>query len=263
MLALRLDVFLIAAIGSIEMVGQYNAAFRFIDLGVAVIITVLMPLLTVFTQLAKTNREALFTAFHAMQRFILTSTLAIAVLTPTLSPTVIQILYGQEFAPAAVVLDLLAWKFQITFCNLLMFALLMAVGSITFTWWNSLLALVLNLLLNYLLIPVLGLRGAGAAAILSEIVQGAVILLFLYRTVGSAFVPRWLPRVLIPAAASAVVVHLPVAVDPLWLAIPAAAVFLGGLALTGGLPGNPLRAIASAEAAGRQQANTIPASPAT
>lgn len=263
MLAVRLDLFLIAAIGGIAMVGQFNASFRFVELGIAVIITVLTPLLAVFAHLSKTNRSALYGAFHAMQHFILTWTLAVAVLTPTLSPTVILILYGPEFAPAAAVLDLLAWKFHINFMSLLLFALMMTVGSITFAWWNALLALVLNLLLNYLLIPVLGIKGAGVAAVLSEISQASVTVWFLYRAIGPVFIPRWLPRVLGPAIASAIVVHLPVAVDPLWLAVPAAAVFLIGLFVTGGLPGNPLKAIASAEAAGHQHGDAIQASPAT
>ncbi len=263
MLAVRLDLFVIAALGGIAMVGQFNASFRFLELGAAVIITVLTPLLAVFAHLAKTNRTALFAAFHAMQKFIATWALGAAILAPTLSPTVILILYGPEFAPTAAVLDMLAWKFAINFCSLLMFALTMTVGSITFAWWNALLALVLNLVLNYLLIPLFGIQGAGIAAVLSEISQASVTVWFLYRAVGLAFVPRWLPRALGPAIASAIVVHLPVAVDPIWLFLPAGAVYVIGLLVTGGLPGNPLKAIASAEAAGPHKADAIQVSPAT
>lgn len=249
MLAVRLDVFLVASLGSVAMVGQYNAAFRFIDLGVAVMITVLMPLVSVFAHLQAVERGALVAAFQAMLRFIATWCTAMAVLAPTVTPLIVHILYGPAFSDTAAVLDLLAWKFQIAFCNLLCFALLMTVSSITFTWWNTLQALVLNLALNALMIPPLGIQGSGIAAILSEISQTVVNVWFLYRAMNNVFDLRWWPRLIAAALAAAVVVHLPTGHDPLWLFVPAALVFVAVMHLMGGLPGNPLAAIKRAERA--------------
>lgn len=248
MLAIRLDVFLVASLGSVTMVGQYNAAFRFIDLGVAVMVTVLMPLLTVFAHLVATNRSALVSTFQAMLRFIAMWCTVLAVVAPTVSPLIVRVLYGEAFAPTAPVLDLLAWKFEIAFCNLLCFALLMTVASIRFTWWNTLQALLLNLALNVLMIPSLGIVGSGIASIASELSQTAVDVWFLARAMGNIFDLLWWRRLAVATVAAAVVVHLPLEVDPLWLLLPGLAVFGGVMQVTGGLPSIPLAAIRSAEA---------------
>jgi O-antigen/teichoic acid export membrane protein len=184
-----------------------------------------------------------------MMRFIATWCTALAVLAPTISGLVVNILYGDAFGPAAPVLNLLAWKFQIAFCNLLCFALLMTVGSIRFTWWNTLQALVLNLALNTVLIPSMGIEGSGIASILSELSQTVVDVWFLSRAMGNIFDMRWWRRLAGAAVAAAVVVHLPLNVDPLWLLLPGLIVFVGMMHLTGGLPGNPLAAIRLAETA--------------
>jgi O-antigen/teichoic acid export membrane protein len=248
-LSTRLDVFLVASLGSTAMVGQYNAAFRFIDLGIAVVITVLMPLVTVFANLATHNRAALVTAFQAMMRFLATWCTALAVLAPTLSPLVVHVLYGAAFEPTIPVLNLLAWKFQIAFCNLLCFAVLMTVTSIRFAWWNALLALVLNLCLNALLIPSLGIVGSGIASIASELSQTVIDIWFLARAMGNIFELHWWRRLIVAALAATIVVHLPVPLAPIWMFLPALLVFIGTMHLTCGLPGNPVTEIRRAEAA--------------
>jgi O-antigen/teichoic acid export membrane protein len=246
MLAVRLDVYLVAHLGSVAMVGQYNAAFRFIDLGVAVMITVLMPLVTVFAHLGLSNRAALVSAFQAMMRFITMWCTAMAVLAPTVTPLIVRVLYGEAFVATAPVLDLLAWKFQIAFCNLLCFALLMTIGSIWFSWWNSLLALLLNLALNALMIPSLGIIGSGIASIASELSQAVIDIWFLARAMGNIFDLRWWSRLVAASLAAAAVTHLPTP-DPLWLLPPALAVFGAVIYVTGGLPCNPLNVVRSAE----------------
>jgi O-antigen/teichoic acid export membrane protein len=172
-----------------------------------------------------------------------------AVLAPSVTPLVVRVLYGPAFTDTAPVLDLLAWKFLIAFCDLLCFALLMTVGSIQFTWWNTLLALLLNLALNALMIPSLGILGSGIAAILSELSQTVVVVWFLARAMGNVFDLRWWPRLIGAAAAAAVAVHLPLGLDPLWLFAPGALVFIGAMHWGGGLPGNPLAAVRLAEGA--------------
>jgi O-antigen/teichoic acid export membrane protein len=203
----------------------------------------------VFAHLAAADRRGLVEAFQAMLRFIATWCTAIAVLAPTVTPLIVRILYGPAFVDTAPVLNLLAWKFQIAFCDLLCFALLMTVGSIQFTWWNTLLALVLNLALNALMIPSLGILGSGIAAILSELSQTVVNVWFLARAMGQVFDLRWWPRLVGAAAAAAAIVHLPLPLplDPLWLLAPAALVFVAVMHRSGGLPGNPLLAIRRAE----------------
>lgn len=251
MLTARLDVFLLAAYGTTAMVGQYNAAFRFADLGMAVVITVLTPLVSVFAGLAAADRRSLLRAFEAMMRFVATWATATAVLAPAATPIVVRLLYGPAYAAAAPVLDILAWKFQVAFINMLMFAALMTIASIRFTWWNSALALLVNVAMNLLLIPRLGIMGAGLASLASELVQTAVDLAFLLAAVGHVVTAAWWKRLLLATLCAAVVVHAPLGIDRIWLAGPAALAFFGVLRLLRALPANPLRAVQAETAIAR------------
>lgn len=258
MLTARFDVFLVEALGTSAMVGQYNAAFRFIDLGLAVVITVLTPLVSVFAGLAAADRRALLRAFDAMMRFVAMWSTAIAVLAPTLTPLVIQILYGPRFAVAVPVLNILAWKFQVAFINLLMFCTLMTVASIRFTWWNSALALAVNIGANLLLIPRFGILGAGIASLASELVQTAIDLAFLLAALGQVFVIGWWTRLAVASLCASAVVYAPIDADRIWLLLPAALVFFGLMRLMRAIPGNPLPVV-HAEAAIIQTAQAAPA----
>ena len=258
MLTARLDVFMLEALGSTTMVGQYNAAFKFVDLGMAVIVTALTPLVSIFAGLATANRDALRRAFRAMLHFIATYSTAIAVLTPTLSPLVVRVVYGPDYEAAAGTLDVLAWKFWAAFINLLMFATLMTVGSIRFNWWNSALALVVNVSANFLLIPALGILGAGISSLVSELVQMAVVLLFLRAALGSAFDVDWWVRLLGASVCSSALVHAPVDIDRIWLLAPAAFAFLGIMYALKAIPANPMRAV---QAEVERTPPTVPAPP--
>ena len=252
MLTARVDVFLIEVLGTSAMVGQYNAAFRFVDLGMAVVITVLTPLLTVLTRLAFADRASLGRAFDAMMCFVATGATAIAVLAPTLTAVVLKLVYGPQFEIAAPTLNVLAWKFQVAFINLLMFATLMTVASIRFTWWTSALALCANVIANIVLIPQLGILGAGVASLASELVQTGVDLVFVIAALGRVLTAGWWKKLAFVSLCASAVVHAPIGLDRIWLLAPAALVFFGLLYIMKAIPSNPLRVVQAEVSASTQ-----------
>jgi O-antigen/teichoic acid export membrane protein len=240
-LATRVDLFIVARLGSDTMAGQYNAAFRFLDVGAAVIVTVLSPLLTVFVAMAQTDRAALVVAFQSMLRLVATVMVFGALLATGLAGPVMVLVYGAAYASAAAALALLAWKLAAAFVSLLCFALVMATASIRYTVWNSALALGLTVGADLLLVPRLGVTGAAGGTLLGECAQMAVNLFAVSRVMPAALQTGWWGRFALAALPALGVALAPTTMlaAPL-LGTLGAALFLLLLALLRGLPGNPL-----------------------
>lgn len=244
-LTTRADVFFLAALRSTADVGVYNAAFRFLDLGMAVIITVTAPLLPIFAKLAGSDRPELERVFRSLTAFVATWCLLLAVVAPLISPLVIQLCYGTAYAAAADILDLLAWRFFLALMNVWFLGLLMNLRSIRFVSWNSALAMVVNLGLNFVLIPDLGGVGAGLSGIASEATQVLVQVGILLRMGGRRYLsPRLWVTLLLAAGAAGSLVHLPTGLASGWVLLAATALFVLIVRLGGKLPENPLRRLA-------------------
>ena len=253
-LATRIDIFVIAEVGTEAMVGLYGAAFRFMDLGAAVIITVLAPLLAIFAAL-KAEPGRLLAGFHAMLRLIASASIACGILAIGLAGPVMTLVYGADYAPASTALALLAWKFVVAFVNLTVFALVLTCAPIGYLVWNMAASMVVTGGLAALLVPHHGIAGAAFAALVAELGQLAVNLYMARRAQPAAIELGWWARVLTATSAGLVVALLPWAgtsdLGGVATAVAGALVFVALLTLFRALPVNPLPALA---VPGRQNA---------
>lgn len=238
MLTLRLDVPLIEWLGGSAAVGLYNAAFRFFDLGVAVVVTLQTPLVPLLARLAAVDRVRLALVCRSLMGWTAALGVAGTLLTACLGPTVLELLFGLPYRSAGAVLALLAAKLTLATLNLLLVLCLMVVAPIGRLWISSAAALATNLALNLLLIPMLGATGAGLAALACELPQLAITALFVRSAHFGIFdcVP-W-PRVGSAVLAGTVAAALPG--SPLLRALLAVGVFAGALRVLRIWPANPL-----------------------
>ena len=248
LVSVRADVFLLAELRNTTEMGMYNAAFRFLDLGMAVVVTAMTPLLPILTRLAETNRQQLAQVFRSLTAFVATWCLLLAVVTPILSPLIIRLCYGEAYLAAADVLNLMVWRFFLAFINFLFLGLLTSLRTIDFFSWSSALAMVVNIGLNLLLIPPLGGVGAGWSGIASETSQVLVEVLILLRIGGSQFLsPRlWITLSLAGSISIGILQFLGDA-EPGWLLLAATSSFILIIRLFGKLPESPLRYLATAK----------------
>jgi len=248
-LATRIDIFVIAEVGTEAMVGLYGAAYRFMDLGAAVIITVLAPLLAVFAAL-KAEPKRLLAGFHAMLRLIASTSIACGILAIGLAAPVMTLVYGADYAPASTALALLAWKFVLAFVNMTLFALVLTCAPIGYSVWNMAASVVVTGGLAALLVPDHGIAGAAFAALMAELGQLAVNLYMARRARLGAVELGWWARVLAATSAGLGVALLPWAgageLANVVTAIAGTLVFAALLAMLRALPVNPLPALAIA-----------------
>jgi O-antigen/teichoic acid export membrane protein len=244
-LASRIDLFIVAEVGTPQMLGLYGAAGRFLDLGVAVVVTVLTPLMAIFASLAS-DRERLLLGFDAMIRFIATVSVVGGLLAIGFAAPVLTLVYGDAFAPASGTLALFGWRIGLAFVNLTVFALVLSVAPIGYSVWNMMVALLVTAALSWLLVPWIGIEGAALATLVSEGLQLTVNLVMARRAIGRGLEPAWWRRFLLAALPAILVCFVPLP-GPV-AALIAVALFLGLLTLLRALPVNPLPALTVAQA---------------
>lgn len=240
-LAQRVDVLILAALGGVAAAGQYNAAYRFLDIGLAMLVTVLAPLLSVFAALAARSPDRLRAGFRAMMRPIAVAGLLVGLLAIPLAEPVLRLVYGAAFAPASTALILLAWKLAAAAVSLLAFVLVMTTGSIGYTVWSSAAALVIIVVLNGLLAPRLGATGAAIASLAAEVLQLVVNLVMVARAMPGVLERGWWARFAAAAIPAFLLALTPQAGLPLPVqAVLPAGLFLALLFALRALPRNPI-----------------------
>ncbi|WP_431284856.1 oligosaccharide flippase family protein [Humitalea sp. 24SJ18S-53] len=242
-LSSRIDVFIVAEVGTPEMLGLYGAAARFVDLGAAAAITVLAPLMAVFASQSR-DRARLLVSFDMMVRIMATVAVLCGLLAIGFAGPVLRVVFGQAFEAASSTLALFGWRIGVVFVNLTVFALVLTLAPIGYSVWNMLLALLVTAGLSWLLVPWIGIEGAAIATLASECGQLSVNLVMARRAVGRGLEPGWWGRFLLAAAPALALCFAPVP-GPL-AALAAVALFVALLALLRALPGNPLPALAMA-----------------
>jgi O-antigen/teichoic acid export membrane protein len=159
----RLDIVLITALRGPAEAAIYAAATRFLvvgQLGSAAISTAVQPRLSAL--LAHRDLGAVNTVYRASTCWLVLITWPLYLLFAVLSTYVLAV-FGGGYAAGAPVMVLLALTMLVaTGCGLVDVVLAMA-GRTTWNLANALLALALNVVLNLLLIPPLGILGAAIA----------------------------------------------------------------------------------------------------
>ncbi len=163
----RLDQVMIFYILGESPAGQYAAAARLSE-GVGylcgIAITAIYPL--VIKESIKEYRQAYFTQYFRVVFYILA---VVAVLVGFAAEITMVTIFGQEFISGALVLPLMLWS--VTFSN---------IGVISTQWlvienkqiyrlYRSIAGVILNIILNFILIPRYGLIGGAVATLISQI----------------------------------------------------------------------------------------------
>ncbi|WP_052890148.1 flippase [Thermogemmatispora carboxidivorans] len=184
----RLDVILLSFLGNDAMVGWYGAGYRLFDtlnfLPSLVIAAIMYP---VFSKLAVQSQDALRLAIEKSLNFLLFCSIPTATLMVVAAPNIIGFLYHRpEFIHTFAVLQLLAPGLVFLYVNMVLSTVLVSIHQERKMTLMAGVALVFNLSLNLLLIPLYQQNGAALVTSLTE-------LLFIGPFLG--FIPRALwPR---------------------------------------------------------------------
>jgi O-antigen/teichoic acid export membrane protein len=198
----RLDTVILSLEASATVVGWYGAAYRLFDtlifLPSLVISAIMYP---VFSKLSATSEATLKTAVEKSTNFLLFCAIPITSMLIAAAPAIIAFLYHrQDFIPSIPALQGLAPGLVFLYVNSVFSAIIMSTKQEKKITIMAAIALVFNLTLNLILIPIYQHVGAAIVTSLTEL---------LLLCIGLVFVPnRLLPVKSLQVAAKSLIASL-------------------------------------------------------
>jgi O-antigen/teichoic acid export membrane protein len=118
----------------------------------------------------KNQQDKLLFAISKTIKYMMIISTLISILIFLYADLIINLLFGEKFIISAECLKILIWMF-IPYCGyIITMYYLNARGDVKYVMKVSILGLVLNILLNYYLIPAYSLKGAAIATLITEII---------------------------------------------------------------------------------------------
>lgn len=181
----RVDVIILSLLSTDAVVGYYGAAYRLFQTTYIIPEAFLFAFFPLFCRLSPQPGDALSVAAQKGLDLLLLIGLPISLGMFVLSDEIVTTLYGAGFAASVPILRVLSLAIGLMYANGVFVQLLIAVEKQKRLAVTAGIAAVLNVTMNFLLIPAVGALGAAIATLVTE----AVII-----GVNFAFLPRSLTR---------------------------------------------------------------------
>ncbi|MGH8004945.1 MAG: polysaccharide biosynthesis C-terminal domain-containing protein, partial [Limisphaerales bacterium] len=181
--------------------GLYSACFRLSEAFLMLAASVSASLFPVFSRLKKENKAEMAALFQRSFFGFLPPTLLLAILITGLSAPIINFLYGEAYAPSAAGLSVIIWSLVFMIANTLSTNALLASDrekDITKITGANLLV---NLGLNFYLVPRFGFIGACWAALATEAVNFVLQAALLQKILIPKLLARIWPHFIAPTLA--------------------------------------------------------------
>jgi O-antigen/teichoic acid export membrane protein len=210
-------------------VGLYNAAFP-------TALLILIPhqafgtlALSSFSELGSKKEEGLSSAMKTITNWTFALVFPAFLIMALFSEQIIQILFGKEYLAAAPALTILAFGNLVNAAVGRVGSFMKSRGRTKILLYNSIVVLAVNIALNILLIPKLGITGAAIATASSTILGNLIVFLLVWRYEKIVSLDRNMVKTLFAGLVSLTVVYIIIdsifQTTPLWALIPSGIMF--------------------------------------
>lgn len=181
--------------------GLYSACFKLSEGFLMIATSAAASLFPVFSRLKKEGGGQLAALFEKSFFWFLSPTLLIAILVMGTSAPLVSFLYGEAYISAAPGLCVLIWSIVFMFANILTTQALVACDREKSMAKITVVNVLVNLSLNFYLVPRLGFIGACWATLATEAVNFFLQTMVLQKLLARKLFIRILPHFLAPTAA--------------------------------------------------------------
>lgn len=174
----RIDQVIVYVIAGARSAGLYGAVYGVLDQSHFVPVSVLTTLAPIIAAAWPADRERLLRTVRLAAEFMAISSLGALAFACVASSQIVKLVFGPDFAEAAPALPVLGGAFVFICFGYLNGNLLVVMGLQTRLLRISLIALVVNLIGNFILVPIMGFMGAAWMTLFTEVVVfGASLML--------------------------------------------------------------------------------------
>jgi O-antigen/teichoic acid export membrane protein len=177
-LFLRLDILMISWFQGEESVGLYGAAFKIIECGIWIIASFIGAVFPVLSEEYSRGRKQFTELYRTSFRVLLIVFIPITLIVFLWAQSISNFVFGARYAAAGGVLKLFAFYLIPCACIQLCSRVLFSAGQESMPVIFFGLGCVLNILLNFIFIPVMGVTGAVIASVTAAAIQCIAILIY-------------------------------------------------------------------------------------
>lgn len=165
-LYMRLDQVMLGHIATSKAVGDYSAASKLVEVWYFIPTAITSSLYPFIIQ-SKNDRKAYEKKLVNLYSLLLWGSIIASALTTIAAPYLVTILFGEGYHDAVIILQVYIWSVPATFMGLATSQYLMAENLTQISFLRTFIGLVINIILNYILIPLYGGVGAALATVIS------------------------------------------------------------------------------------------------
>ncbi|MBI5399116.1 flippase [Candidatus Saganbacteria bacterium] len=166
----NLDVIMLGFFDTKEVVGYYNAAYQLLNIMIASFAAWQAAVLPTAVRRLNSDLSAAKLFIDKYLRLSILIFVPLIVIVFILAPSLVAWLYGAEYAPAASALRYLIWVMvSIVIGSVHGITILIAAGKYNIFLKGALIGALVNIVLNFVLIPQYSFAGAAVATIIAEI----------------------------------------------------------------------------------------------
>lgn len=188
---LRIDAVMIAALVSISDVGVYSAASRLSEAWSVIAMAIVTAVFPSLVRVARKDSAQYGIALSKVFRLLIWISVLGGLAVSLLSTQIIDIVYGQTFSAAALILSIHVFGGIFLFIRTAVSRWLIIEHLYVFSLVSHGAGAALNIGLNFALLPAYGIVGAAIASVVSYAVSGLLFLLLSMRTRPMFFLILW------------------------------------------------------------------------
>ena len=179
---MKIDQVMIQAMMGSEAVGQYAAAVRISEAWYFIPMVIASSLFPAIVNAKAQSEELYYARLQKLYDLMVWMAIAIALPMTFLSDWVIHLLYGEQYNQAGSVLMIHIWAGVFVFLGVASGKWLTAENLQMLSFWRTFNGMVINVILNFVLIPKYGVSGAAVATLISQVIAAYIFDFFNYKT---------------------------------------------------------------------------------
>jgi O-antigen/teichoic acid export membrane protein len=168
---MKIDQVMIGNMLGEKELGIYSSAVKLSEAWYFVPMIISSSVFPSILRVRKKSKELYLRRIQMLYDFFTWFTIGVALIVTFLSPFIINILYGSEYAMASTVLSIHIWAGVFVFLGVASSNYLIAENLTKITFYRTLAGVTVNIFLNLILVPFYGIMGAAFATLVSQFVS--------------------------------------------------------------------------------------------
>lgn len=171
----QMDKIMLGKMISTDVVGFYSTAAAICSMWTFILSAIIDAARPIIMEGRKEDKELYQRRIKQLYAAIIWISFSVAAVFSILAKWIILILYGEQFIPAIEPLRIIAWSTAFSYLGVARGIWIVCEGKQNYEKYLSFLGSVCNLILNFVLIPTIGINGAAIATLITQIMTNLII----------------------------------------------------------------------------------------